>query len=172
MAVIWKTEGKKKSGSVLNSLFVRRCACSPRGEATLLFHQIKWSGAVPFQEEPIKQFKEVYYCHGLWNHSHRIHCCVCFNRGVNVCTLALRKLIKAVDSSFPFVKQIGNYVTVLHVFTREISPTSFGAKISRNYRKWKPLLYTSAGFLLLPASSFYPPHVIASWWQRRPLSTY
>lgn len=93
---------REKKGSVLNSLFVRRCACSPWGEATLLFHQIKWSEAVPFQEEPIKLFKEVYYCDGLWNHSHRIHWGVCFDRGVNVCTLPLRKLIKAVDSSFPF----------------------------------------------------------------------
>lgn len=85
---------KKRKGSALNSLFVRCCACSPWGEATLLFHQIKWSEAVPFQEEPIKVFKEVYYCDGLWNHSHRIHRGVCFNRSVNVCTLPLRKLIK------------------------------------------------------------------------------
>lgn len=103
LALLWLLSEKK--GSVLNSLFVRRCACSPWGEATLLFHQIKWSEAVPFQEEPIKLFKEVYYCDVLWNHSHQDSLGCVLRQGVNVCTLTLHKLIKrAVDSSFPFAK--------------------------------------------------------------------
>lgn len=62
-ALLWQWFGEKKGA--LNSLFVCCCARSPWGEATLLFHQIKWSGAIPFQEEPIKLFKEVYYCDRL-----------------------------------------------------------------------------------------------------------
>ena len=85
-ALLRQPFGKKETSRALNSLFVRCCACSPWGEATLLFHQIKWSEAMPFQEEPIKLFKDVYYCDRLWNLSHQIHWGVCFNSNADVCT--------------------------------------------------------------------------------------